>query len=428
MKSNLPKVMHKLAGRPLIGHVMHMLASLAPEKAVLVIADHMDEVKDCAKSFYPECASAIQQEQKGTGHAVNCAKGALKDYDGTVLVLYGDTPMIEAETISRMLDSTANHDVVVLGVQLDDPAGYGRLITEGSKLTAIVEHKDASDAQKEITLCNSGVIAMNSRKLFELLTKLEPKNAAGEYYLTDVVGLANKQGLNCTVVVADADELVGINSRMQLAEAEAMLQSKLCERAMEQGVTMIDPASVFLSADTQLAQDVIIHPNVIFGEGVRVESGAEIKAFSHIEGAHIGKNTSVGPYARLRPGSVLEEDARVGNFVELKKTHLGKGAKANHLSYVGDSEVGEGANIGAGTITCNYDGFNKHKTIIGAGAFIGSNTALVAPVEVGAGAIVGAGSVITKDVQQDALALARGDQANKEGMAKKLRTKFKKSS
>lgn len=427
MRSRLPKVMHPLAGRPLIGHVMQLLASLKPQIAVLVVAPGMEDVLKTAQEAYPGCTAAIQDKQLGTGHAVQSAKKFLAGYDGTVLVLYGDTPLISATTLENMLETTTKHDVVVFGMRPTDPTGYGRLVVEKGKLVAIIECKDASAEQKKNGLCNSGVMALKASHLFNLLEKMQPKNAAGEYYLTDIIALANQQGLQCGVVEAPAFELAGINSRQQLAEAEAMLQQKLREKAMEGGATLIDPASVFLAADTELAEDVVIHPNVIFGLGVKVESNVEIRSFSHIDGAHIKSGAIVGPFARLRPGSVLEENSHVGNFVELKKTRLGKGAKANHLSYVGDSEVGEGANIGAGTITCNYDGVNKHKTVIGAHAFIGSNTALVAPVTVGEGAIIGAGSVITKDVEPGALALERTAQVNKAGLANKLKQKQKKN-
>ncbi|MFO0389195.1 MAG: bifunctional UDP-N-acetylglucosamine diphosphorylase/glucosamine-1-phosphate N-acetyltransferase GlmU [Alphaproteobacteria bacterium] len=423
MKSDLPKVMHKLAGKSLVSHVLDTVDSLHPEKKVLVIAPNMDSVAAVAKG----CDIAIQDKQLGTGHAVGCSEAALKNYAGTVLVLYGDTPLITAATLEKMLKAVANAEVAVLGMRLENPMGYGRLVVNASgHLDAIVECKDANAEQKKITLCNSGVIAVSGKHLFALLKKITPNNASGEYYFTDIVTLANAERLRSMVVEAPAAELAGINSRLQLAEAEHALQTRLRKQALENGVTLIDPTTVYFAADTKIAQDVIIHPNVVFGEGVTIETGAEIKSFSHIEGTHIGKNATVGPFARLRPGSVLEENAHVGNFVELKKTRLGKGAKANHLSYVGDADVGANANIGAGTITCNYDGINKYQTTIGEGAFIGSNTSLVAPVTVGKGAIVGAGSVITKDVEADALVLERSEQVSISGKAKEIRQKKQK--
>lgn len=427
MYSSIPKVMHKLGGMPMIAYVMQVVCACKPEHAVLVVAPEMDVVSQAAKSVYPSTSTVIQDKQLGTGHAVGCAKDELKEYSGTVLVLYGDTPLITAQTINNLLTAAAGADITVLGMRLENPAGYGRMITDGATLHAIVEHKDASEEQKKINLCNSGIMAVKGAHLFALLDKLKAHNAAGEYYLTDIIETANTNGLRCRVIEADASELSGINSRAQLAEAECLLQHRLRKQAMEQGVTLVDPASVFLAADTKIAQDVIIHPHVVFGPGVMIESGTEIRSFCHIEGVHIKRNVIVGPFARLRPGSVLEEGSHVGNFVELKKTHLGKGAKANHLSYLGDSDIGAEANIGAGTITCNFDGVNKHKTTIGTGAFIGSNTALVAPVTVGAGAIVGAGSVITKDVEEGALALGRTEQVNKSGKASLLKKKQKKS-
>ncbi len=423
MKSDLPKVMHKLAGKPLVSHVLATVAGLKAEKSVLVIAPGMDSVAAVAKG----CDIAIQDKQLGTGHAVGCSEKALQGYAGTVLVLYGDTPLITAVTLEKMLTAAQTAEVVVLGMQLENPMGYGRLVVNNTgHLDAIVECKDANAEQKKITLCNSGVIAVSGKHLFALLKKVTPNNASGEYYFTDIVSLANAEGLRSMVVEAPAAELSGINSRLQLAEAEHALQTRLRKQMLENGVTLVDPTTVYFAADTKIAQDVIIHPNVVFGEGVVIETGAEIKSFSHIEGAYIGRNATVGPFARLRPGTVLEDEAHVGNFVELKKTRLGKGAKANHLSYVGDAVVGASANIGAGTITCNYDGTNKYQTNIGEGAFIGSNSSLVAPVTIGSGAIVGAGSVITKDVEADALAMERSEQLSISGKAKEIRARKKK--
>ncbi|MDE3059975.1 MAG: bifunctional UDP-N-acetylglucosamine diphosphorylase/glucosamine-1-phosphate N-acetyltransferase GlmU [Pseudomonadota bacterium] len=428
MKSSFPKVMHRLAGQPMIAHVLTTLNILEPERSVVVIAPSMDMVRDAALETMPDCKLALQDRQQGTGHAVGCAEAALSGYAGTVLVLYGDTPLITESTLSRLLVAMQSADVAVLGMRIADPTGYGRLIVDSSgQLEEIVECKDASPEQKGITLCNSGVMAAKGTHLFSLLKKIQPNNAAGEYYLTDIVEQADAQGLHCHVVEAEAGELAGINSRAQLAEAEKVIQQRLRHKAMTEGATLIDPESVYFSMDTALGRDVVVHPQVVFGPGVTVEDKAEIRSFSHIEGAQVRKGAVIGPFARLRPGSVVGEAAHVGNFVELKKTTLGKGAKANHLSYIGDAEVGEGANIGAGTITCNYDGANKYVTIIGAEAFIGSNTSLVAPVTIGAGAMVGAGSVITDDVEADALAIARPRQVSKPAKAREIKKRKKKA-
>lgn len=428
MRSNLPKVMHKLAGQPLIAHVLTSLLPLEPEKAVTIIAPNMDEVRQAAQKAYPSCMFAVQDKQLGTGHAVQAAADALAGFNGTILILFGDTPLITSQTLDRMLEATHGADIVVLGMNLADPTGYGRLVvgSEG-RLEEIVECRDANAEQKRITLCNSGVMAVHSKYLFYLLERVEPINAAGEYYLTHIVTEADAQGLHCKVVEANADELIGINSRHQLAEAERAMQKRLRTQAIEQGATLIDPDSVYFSADTKLGQDVLVHPQVVFSNGVVIGDNVEIRSFSHLEGCEVRNGASVGPFARIRPGSVIGEDAHIGNFVELKKTTVGKGAKASHLSYIGDAEIGDNANIGAGTITCNYDGINKHKTIIGEGAFIGSNTSLVAPVTIGKGAIVGASSVITENVEDDALAMTRSEQVNKPGKGREFRQKKQKS-
>lgn len=420
MKSAMPKVMHRLAGMPLVSHVATTLAPLSPEKTIVVIAPDMDAVKQAVSKVDSNAKFAVQGEQLGTGHAVRTAQSEFAGYSGKILVLYGDTPLITRQTLEKILEAAQSAEIVVLGMRMSNPSGYGRLLVDaGGQLEEIIEERDAAPEQKKINLCNSGVMAVSGKYLFTLLEKLTANNNAGEYYLTDIIALADDMGLHCRVVEADASELAGINTRGQLAEAEAVMQQRLRVRAMENGVTLVDPASVYLQADTEIASDVIIHPQVVFGGGVVVESGVEIRSFSHIEGARIKENAIVGPFARLRTGSVIGKNAHVGNFVELKNTELGDGAKANHLSYVGDSEVGAGANIGAGTITCNYDGVNKHKTTIGAGAFIGSNSSLVAPVVIGAGAVVGAGSVITQDVPDGALALERSPQINKANRSKK---------
>ena len=420
MKSSLPKVMHCLAGAPLISHVLSTLAPLAPEKTVVVVALGMDSVKQAVDQVNGKVKFAVQKEQQGTGHAVRITQPEFVGYTGKIMILYGDTPLITTATLKKLLEASQSAEIVVLGMRMENPLGYGRLIIDANgQLEEIIEERDTTEEQKAINLCNSGVMVVSGKYLFELLEKVTKNNNAGEYYLTDIAALADDMGLHSHVIEADETELSGINTREQLASSENIMQQRLRRVAMENGVTFIDPPSVFLQADTKIGADVVIHPSVVFGAGVTVESGVEIRSFSHIEGAHIKAGAIIGPFARLRTGSVIGKNAHVGNFVELKNTNLGDGAKANHLSYVGDSEVGAGANIGAGTITCNYDGVNKHKTTIGEKAFIGSNTSLVAPVTIGKNAVVGAGSVITQDVPDSALAIERSPQVIKPGRAKK---------
>lgn len=407
MKSDRPKVLHRLAGRPLVLHVMETLASLNPERTVVVIGKDMEAVA-AAVAPHP---CAVQEPRLGTGHAVLAARAAMEGFAGDVLILYGDTPLITPATLEAMLAArraAPQPAVVVLGFLPADAAEYGRLVvgTDGG-LEAIVEAKDATPAQRAIGLCNSGVMVIDGARLFGWLDRIGNANAKGEYYLTDIVALARADGCACGVVDASPEELLGINSRADLAAAEAVAQGRLRARAMAEGATLIDPASVFFSADTRLGRDVTVGPNVVFGPGVVVGDGVEIHAFSHIEGAQVAAGARIGPFARLRPGARIAEDVHIGNFVEIKNATVETGAKVNHLTYVGDARIGARANIGAGTITCNYDGFFKDHTDIGADAFIGSNTALVAPVKVGDGAIVGAGSVITRDVPADALAVTR---------------------
>ena len=431
MRSKLPKVMHKLACQPMIVHVLDSVAPLAPEKTVVVVAPHMDVVKATVQKHTPSAAMAVQEKQLGTGNAVASALGALKGYEGTVLVLYGDTPMITTNTINTLLSQHAQHKVAIslLGMRPNPPTGYGRLVMKQPPyVERIVECKDANAEEKNIADVWAGVMAFDAAFLQDALPKLKPSPVTGEYYLTTLIEMAAAQNLRTLMVPVDVAEAMGVNSRMQLAEAEAALQARLRLRAMEQGATLVDPSSVHLCTDTRLGQDVVIHPNVFFGPGVSVADNVEIRSFCHLEGAAVDEGAIIGPYARLRPGTRVGQDAHVGNFVELKQTQLGKGAKANHLSYIGDAEVGEAANVGAGTITCNYDGVaNKYKTVIGAGASIGSNTSLVAPVSVGKGAIVGAGSVITEDVADDALSLARAAQVNMPGKGAQFRQKRKKA-
>ncbi len=423
MKSRRPKVLHALGGRPMIGHVLDTVASLGAEHTYVVIAPGMDSV---AEAVAP-APSIVQREPRGTGDAVRSAADTLAGYTGDVLVIFGDTPLLTAETLARMLAARSAEPrpaIVVLGFQPEDPAEYGRMIVAADgTLERIVEYRDATADERDLPVCNSGVMAADAKTLFDLVGGLDDDNARKELYLTDVVALARRRGLACTVVEAPEDELIGINSREQLALAESILQEHLRRRAMAEGVSLQDPDTVWLSADTDFGSDVTVEPNVLFGPGVTVGDDVTIRAFSHIEGATIASGASVGPYARLRPGAEIGADARVGNFVEVKNAKLGPGAKANHLTYLGDAVVGENANIGAGTITANYDGFRKSQTEIGAGASIGSNAVLVAPVTVGAGAIVAAGAVISKDVDADALAITRAPQKSISGWAEARRAR-----
>ena len=421
MKSRLHKVLHPIAGKPMLLHLMDSLATLQPARTVVVVGAGREQVEAAVASRGG--AVALQAPQLGTGHAVQQAEGALADFDGALLVLYGDAPLVPAATMARLLaalDDGAR--VAVLGFRPADPGAYGRIIADGDQVRKMVEYKDASPNERDVTLCNSGLMAVRSRDLWPLLARVGNHNAAGEYYLPDIVGLALADGGAVRVIETAADEVAGANSRAELAALEGLFQQRRRAELMAAGVSMVDPASVFLAHDTEIAADVLIEPFVVFGPGVRIGSGARIRAHSHIEGADIGEGCEVGPFARLRPGTVLGAGAKVGNFVEVKAATLGDGAKANHLSYIGDASVGAGANIGAGTITCNYDGFFKYRTVIGAGAFIGSNSALVAPVAIGDGAIVAAGSTITRDVAADALALVRPVQTEKTGWAARFRS------
>lgn len=430
MKSDLPKVLHPVAGTPMVGHVLSMADSLGLSPLTLVISPTQSPVQTYARNLLPEVNVAYQTEQLGTAHAVLSAREALKDFEGHIVVLYGDTPLIRAETVSALLDAVS-HDtktaVAVLGFRPADAAEYGRLITDKhGELEAIVEYKDANEKQRAVGLCNSGVMVIRGNVAWDLLERVDCANAKGEYYLTDIIALARKSGFKARAIEGDAEEVLGVNSRVELAIAEDAMQRRLRTQAMLGGATLIAPETIFLSADTQIGRDVVIEPHVVIGPEVAIADKAEIRSFSHIAGTVIGEGAIVGPFARLRPGTSLGEGARIGNFVEVKKSEIEAGAKINHLSYIGDATVGEKANVGAGTITCNYDGYNKYRTEIGRGAFIGSNTALVAPVKVGAGAIVAAGSVITQDVEVDALAVARTRQATKEEWAKDFREKQKK--
>ena len=420
MQSDLPKVLHPLGAVPLVVHALRAGQTLMPAHVVVVVGHGGAAVAQVVAQENPEAHVVTQDEQLGTAHAVDQARTVLDGVAGDVVVLYGDTPFIQAETLAAIKAARASHDVVVLGFEAADPGRYGRLVTQGARLERIVEFKDASEAERAIRLCNSGVICADRATLFALIADVGKDNAAGEYYLTDIVALARAQGLSAGVVTCPEAETLGINTRAELAQAEASLQARMRSDALENGVTLAAPETVYFALDTVIGRDAVVDPFVVFGPGVTVESGAHIRAFSHLEGAHVSRGAVVGPYARLRPGAELAEDVRVGNFVEIKNAELGEGAKVNHLSYVGDATIGAGANLGAGTVTCNYDGVFKHQTEIGAGAFIGSSTMLVAPVRVGAGALTGSGSVITEDVPDGALALGRAKQENKPGLGKRL--------
>lgn len=425
MNSDMPKVLHEIAGAPMLVHAMKSGAALDPARTVIVAGHGADLVEKAARSYDPDVTVAIQSEQLGTAHAVKQAREALSDFDGDALVLYGDTPFISPETLAAMTAARLTHDIVVLGFKAADPGRYGRLIMKHDQLDRIVEFKDATDEERAVTLCNSGVIAADSGTLFDLIAAVGHDNAAGEYYLTDIIGIARDRGLSATVVSCDESETLGINSRVELSRAEALFQTQARAAALENGVTLTAPQTVFFAHDTVVGRDAVIEPHVVFGPGVTVESGATIRAFSHLEGCHVSRGAVVGPYARLRPGAELAESVKIGNFVEIKNARIAEGAKVNHLSYIGDATVGARSNIGAGTITCNYDGVFKHKTTIGADVFIGSNTMLVAPVTVGDAAMTGSGTVVTKDVPAGDLAVARAKQQNKAGFAVRLFEKLK---
>jgi bifunctional UDP-N-acetylglucosamine pyrophosphorylase/glucosamine-1-phosphate N-acetyltransferase len=426
MRSDTHKVLHPIASRPLLLHLLDRVDALGADKRVVVVGKGRDQVEKAIAGR--DVGIALQAEQKGTGHAVQQAADALAGYEGPVLILYGDTPFVEADTLRRMLDRLNGDDgpgVVVLASCPPDPLKYGRIILgEGDRIEKMVEYKDATEEERAVPLCNSGMMAVRARDLFRWLGEVGNDNAAGEYYLPDVVNIAAAEGREAVVIEGDPYETAGVNSRAELAHLELEWQRRRREQVLDEGATLIDPESVWFAYDTKLGRDVTVEPHVVFGPGVQVADGATIHAFSHIEGAIIGLKASIGPFARIRPGTRLGERTKVGNFVELKNAEVGEGAKVNHLSYVGDASIGAAANIGAGSITCNYDGFGKYRTEIGAGAFIGSNTALVAPVRVGDGAVVGAGSVITEDVEPDSLAVERTEQKGIAGWAKRFRERM----
>jgi bifunctional UDP-N-acetylglucosamine pyrophosphorylase/glucosamine-1-phosphate N-acetyltransferase len=423
MRSSLHKVLHPIGGRPMLAHLLENVDALGPAAKVVVVGAGREQVEPLATRH--GATIAVQAEQLGTGHAVAQAEGLLPGFDGDVLVLYGDVPMVSAATMARMLDRLAAPDApaaVVLAFRPEDPLSYGRVLAEADgTIVKMVEHKDATPEERGVNLCNSGLLVMRSADLWNLLARVGNDNAAGEYYLPDVVMLAAADGRRSAVIEAAPWEVAGVNSRAELASVDAEWQRLRRLRAMEEGATLMAPETVWFAHDTVIGRDVTIEPNVFFGPGVRIGDGAQIHAFSHIEGATVADGAEIGPFARLRPGAEIGIGAKVGNFVEIKKARLGAGAKANHLSYLGDAEIGANANIGAGTITCNYDGFLKYPTNIGEGAFVGSNSALVAPVTIGNGAIVAAGSVVTRDVAADALAVARGRQEERPGWARRFR-------
>lgn len=425
MRSTRPKVLHKLAGRSMLAHVLTAIAAAGADRAVVVVGPDSAPVIAEAKRVAPGVEIAIQMERLGTAHAVLAARAAITTGYDDILVVFADTPLVRPETLVMMRKALADakNAIVALGFEAKDPAGYGRLILEDGALVAIREDRDASEAESRVRICNAGLMALAGQSALALLEAIGDANRAHEYYLTDIVATAKAQGLAASVLIVADEEVVGVNDRVQLAAAEALLQTRLRAKAMQEGATLVDPSSVTLAFDTALGRDVTVEPNVVFGPGVSVGEGSLIRSFSHLEGATIGQNATIGPFARLRPGADLGLNVHIGNFVEVKATTVGDGAKINHLSYIGDASIGAKTNIGAGTITCNYDGFAKFRTDVGENAFIGSNSALVAPVKIGAGAYIGSGSVITEDVAPDALALARARQIEKQGWARTFRDK-----
>ncbi|HEY2248618.1 MAG TPA: bifunctional UDP-N-acetylglucosamine diphosphorylase/glucosamine-1-phosphate N-acetyltransferase GlmU [Bradyrhizobium sp.] len=422
MRSGLPKVLHPVAGEPLLAHVLHAAPSGNGARLAVVIGPDHKAIADEVRRIRPDAETFVQRDRLGTADAVLAARAAIARGADDLLVVFGDTPLISAETFARMRAPLAQGaSLAVLGFQAADPTGYGRLLMDGQRLVAIREHADASAEERKIKLSNAGVMAFDGRAALKILDRIGNANSKGEYYLVDAVAIVRDMGLEAVVIETSEDEVRGINTRAQLAEAEAVMQARLRKQAMDAGVTLIAPETVYLAADTTFGQDVTIEPFVVIGPGVSIADGAVIHSFSHIVQATIGKKASVGPYARLRPGTSLGDGARIGNFVETKAAVLEAGVKVNHLSYIGDAEIGANANIGAGTITCNYDGFSKHKTTIGKGAFVGTNSSLVAPVKIGAGAYIGSGSVITRDVPDDAMAIERSPQSIREGGATRYR-------
>jgi bifunctional UDP-N-acetylglucosamine pyrophosphorylase/glucosamine-1-phosphate N-acetyltransferase len=420
MNSDRPKVLHEIGSAPLVVHAMKAGAALSPERVVVVTGTGAEAVEAAVQDWDPDAVCVRQEPQLGTGHAVLQAKAALAGMAGEAIVLYGDTPFITGATLERMLEARARHAIVVLGFEPADPARYGRLVTDGEVLTRIVEFKDADEDTRAIGLVNSGVVCADAALLMDLLGEVGNDNAAGEYYLTDIVEIAARRGLTSTVVTCPAEETLGINTRAELAAAEALFQARARAEAVDDGVTLVAAETVMFAHDTVIGRDAVVEPYVVFGPRVTVESGARVRAFSHLEGCHVSRGAVVGPFARLRTGAELAEDVHVGNFVEIKNAIVDEGAKINHLSYIGDADIGARTNVGAGTITCNYDGVFKHRTVIGKGAFIGSDTMLVAPVRIGDGAMTATGTVVTADVPAGALAVARVRQEVKPGFAEKF--------
>lgn len=425
MKSSLPKVLHKIAGLPLVCHVVQQVQTIGNSDIAVVVGRGADEVSSAVKEFSKTANIYIQKERLGTAHAVLSAREKLAENFDDVLIVFGDTPLIEAQSLQRARDEIAHGaDIVVMGFKTENPSGYGRLIEKDGKLQAIVEEKDATTQQKKIKFCNGGVMALSGKLALSLLEQIKNENAKKEYYLTDIVKIGVLRELDVRAISVPFENIIGVNTRVELSEAEALWQKRKARELMLSGVTMLRPETVYFSYDTEIDRDVVIEPNVFFGLHVKVETGVVIHGFSHLEGAIVRAQSEIGPYARLRPGAILEHSSKVGNFCEIKNARIGEGAKVNHLTYIGDAVVGGHTNIGAGTITCNYDGFNKWKTIIGENAFIGSNSALVAPVEIGDGAYVASGSVITDEVPPNSVAFGRARQINKEGHANALRARF----
>lgn len=422
MKASKPKLLHTVAGLPIIGHVVRAAFGAGADNLAIVTGPGHDKIQSAAAAIAPKAQFFEQTERRGTAHAALMAEPAWKDAKGIIAIVYGDHPLLTAEIFQMVFDRiAAGKDAAILGFEPDDPTGYGRLLTDGGTLLGIKEHKDATDEERQIGLCNACILAFKADVFRDAIHKIDDNNVQNEFYLGDLVVHANKAGAEIGYAIAPEQDVMGVNSQSQRADAELVYQNRLRQQMLDDGVMLVDPASVHFSYDTSVGRDVTIEPNVFIGPSVEIADGAHIKAFSHLEGAKVGAGAVIGPYARLRPGAQLGKDSKVGNFVEVKNAEIGTGAKLNHLSYIGDAEIGAGANIGAGTITCNYDGFNKHKTTVGEGAFIGSNSSLVAPVTIGDQAYVASSSIITRDVPNDALAIARAKQENKAGYASKIR-------
>ncbi|MEN0000940.1 MAG: bifunctional UDP-N-acetylglucosamine diphosphorylase/glucosamine-1-phosphate N-acetyltransferase GlmU [Pseudomonadota bacterium] len=426
MKSDLPKVLHPIAGMPMVGHVAKCAVEAGANHLAVVVGHGADQVKASFTGADQNMSFHVQSEQRGTADAVNAARAAIDEGHDDVLVLFGDTPLVQPDTLNRARATIASGAAVcVVGFRPDDPTGYGRLLQDSDgNLIAIREHKDATHEERSVDFCNGGLMAFDGRKIGTILDQIGNDNAKGEFYLTGAVEIARGLGLSVTAIEAPEEHVLGVNNRVELSQAEAIWQERRRKHFMLEGVAMAAPETVFFQHDTSIATDVSLEPHVVFGPGVTIETGARIRAYCHLEGAHIGEGAEIGPFARLRPGTQLAGNTKIGNFCEIKNAEIGQGAKVNHLTYIGDAEIGRASNIGAGTITCNYDGANKHRTVIGENVFVGSNSALVAPVTLSDNAYVGSGSVITEDVPSDALAISRAKQVNKPGLAKRLRERI----